>query len=222
MVKGLLFIYFFLLQRVIKSQNFLEEFRLLEITPANILELANIARNNNGGCSFKANELSCIVADTAQLEKVKSEMQAKAVKFIDTISWETTIVSYEGSFGAGVKAIKIDLYICYTQVFDYYLRKIEKKISQLTEDICRDSPDDCDIKVSEPCDKGGDCLAAAKTELRNKSLITDATYQLLNRSKDLLLNDANKKDKTLGEAFTLLKKKASVGYTQRSLRCNSC
>lgn len=208
MIRVVLFIQF-LLYGFSESQSFLEELRYLEVLPANI-DMANIVRSNNGGCSLKANQLFCIVPDTATLEKVKSDFQGKGAKFTDTTTWDKTIVGHDGSFGIGAKSIRVSIQVCFTQVFEYYMKKIEKKLSQLTEDICRDSPDDCDIKVTEPCDKGGDCIAAAKTQLKNKSLITDATYQLLNRSKDLLLNDSNKKDKALADAFTQLKTKLQL------------
>lgn len=161
---------------------------------ASPLDITNIVRNNGGGCTFSSNRLECVVPND-KLEVTKTQVTGQKIKLEVIDTFNSSKVTYFAQANPSDKTPNISLGACSTYIVDYARKKLDSKIAQLDNEICSNDPSDCDINISEPCDKDGDCLSSVKGLLSRFGLITAQDVQVLNTFKQLLATTANKSNK---------------------------
>lgn len=169
----------------------LPQFAFLGVTP---IDLTNIVRSNGGGCSFSSNRLECVVPND-KLEITKTQLTAQGVKFDAVEVYDGLTVSYFAEASAAKGIPNISLSSCSTAFLSYPKNKIDSHIMQLNDTICSDSPEDCSIKIEEPCDQNGDCISSQKSAMAKKNLVTDPIIRTMDSYKQLIATPANKSNK---------------------------
>lgn len=156
------------------------------------LDIANIVRNNGGGCSFANNQLDCVVGnDRIGVTYTQLTQQGLKLVALETYGQITTV--YYAQANPAARTPNTTLRTCSTALIDYAKTKIDYHLAQIEQEICGSDPNDCDIKVVEPCDNpGNDCISQVKNALQKLNILTASDIQTLNQFNQLIATAANK------------------------------
>lgn len=181
-------------------------------------KLTDIARNAGAGCEITVDDVDCVFPTPATLDNVVNQFKALGVEFeqVDQFGAVNAIYYAFSSEEKGYKNIKLRL--CITGLYDFYLNKIDNKIT-LLDDICFDDPQDC-VKKENACDDA-DCLSVPKQVFKSALNLT-----LLNQYQQLYPTAAIKNNRTpiqnAFEQFKTVLQKDSLNSKCASLKPDKC